>query len=173
MLCPQVPRSIHGLCPAHSSATAAAPYLGSGKKEQKEWGPLRSLKEEIPMPHVWGHRPTGTTPARPVWPTAASKVLFLCQISREGWLPCCGTQTPRKGTEWPALGLQLQTIWAGGVARGDKGGKAASPTALSTGWLRDKQTDTSARFSPLKLKKTMEFARKGLQHGRDLAWWVL
>lgn len=113
------------------------------------------------MLHVWGHRPTGTTPARPVWPTAASKVLFLCQISREGWLPCCGTQTPRKGTEWPALGLQLQTIWAGGVASGDKGGKTASPTALSTGWLRDKQTDTSARFSPLKLKKNHGVCQEG------------
>lgn len=31
-----------------SSAAAAAPSLGSGKEGKKEWGPLRSLKEETP-----------------------------------------------------------------------------------------------------------------------------
>lgn len=81
--------------------------------------------QQSSVPYIWGHRPTSTTPTTPVWSTAASEVLLLCQISRDGWLPCCGTWTPRKGTKWPALGLQLQAIWAGGVAPGDRDGKAA------------------------------------------------
>lgn len=40
--------------------------------------------QQSSVPPIWGHRAAGTTPARPVWPSAASKVLLLCQISREG-----------------------------------------------------------------------------------------
>lgn len=63
--------------------------------------------QQSSVPHILGHGPTGTAPARPVCSTAASKVILLCQISREGWMPCCGTWTPRKGIKWPALGLQV------------------------------------------------------------------
>lgn len=80
----------------------------------------------------------------PAQSTAASKTLFLCRTPREGRLPCCSTGTPRQGTEWPALGFQLQTIWGGGVATGDRGwqsSKAPLPSAQAGSGTINRQTD--------------------------------